>query len=240
MIETHHIIVLNSLKYSEDKLIVNALSHEAGRVTLLVRIAHSQRAAVRHTLFQPLSILEVQWEASPRATMFRPKAARPAVPLYSLQSDPTKTAIVMFLAEFLNHVSRENMEGGLLFDYISYALQWLDVAERGYANFHLVFLLRISRFLGIAPNIEFPAPYFDLREAEYTHTLPAHEYYIGGKEAEAIPTLLRMDFRTMHLFRLSGRERSRILEAVITYYRIHLPGIPEMKSLTILRDMFSK
>lgn len=242
MVETHQIIVLSTLKYSEDKLIVNALSRSAARVTLLVRMAHSQRAAVRHTIFQPLSVLEVQWEASAKATMFKPKAARAAVPLMSMQSDPVKATVAMFLAEFLSHVTRTEFDGGLLYDYIVYALQWFDAAEKDYANFHLVFLMRLSRFLGIDPNLnadDTPLLYFDLQDGTFSAVRPAHAYYIEGADAAALPTLWRMNFGTMQLFRLSGAQRSRILQAIVTYYRLHLPGIPELKSLDVLRAVFT-
>lgn len=251
MIETHQIIVLNTLKYAEDKLIVNALSRSAGRVSLLVRVSHGGRRGgdVRHTLFQPMSMLEVQWEATPRTTLFKPKAARASVPLLSLQCDPLKATIAMFLAEFLGYVTRSNFDGGLLFDYIAYALRWLDTADRDYANFHIVFLLRLARFFGIAPDSQ-PSrhgngntaalPYFDLQEGEYRSTQPSHSYYIYAREAAIIPTLMRLNFATMHRFKASGAERSRILALIVTFYRLQLPDIPEPKSLEVLQTVFQK
>lgn len=246
MIETHQIIVLGTLKYGDDKLIVNALSRTAGRVTLVVHVTHNQRAAVRHTLFQPLAVLETTWEANPRATMMKPKSARPAMQLLSMQGDPIKATVALFLAEFLNHATRTNFDGGLLYDYITYALAWFDAAERNFANFHLVFLMRLTRFLGIDPNLEGGKtrttdrglPYFDLQDGQFAGTVPDHKYYIGGREAEVLPLLLRMNFGTMQLFRLNGTQRSRILDMIVTYYRLHLPGIPELKSLEVLRAVF--
>lgn len=245
MIETHQIIVLSTLKYAEDKLIVNALSRTAGRVTLMVRVSHTQRAAVRHTLFQPLAVLETSWEANPRATMMKPKTARPTQQMLSMQGDPVKATVALFLAEFLSHATRANFDGGLLFDYIVYALAWFDAAERDFANFHLVFLMRLTRFLGIDPNLEgaerergTTLPYFDLQDGHYAAVAPDHKYYIGGQEAQVLPLLLRMNFGTMQLFRLNGTQRSRILDTILTYYRLHLPGIPELKSLEVLRAVF--
>lgn len=243
MIETHQIIVLNTVKYSEDKIIVNALSRDSGRVSLLVRVVHSQKSAVRHTLFQPLSILEVEWEASPRTTLFKPKSARPAIQTLSILCDPAKSAIAMFLSEFLGHVTRNEFDGGMVFEYIVYALQWLDVSESDYANFHIVFLLKLARFVGIDPNTDLPSEpshmlYFNLQEGEYCATRPDHTYYINAREADILRTLLRLNFGTMHLFKMSGAERSRILSLIVTYYRLHLPGIPELKSLEVLRTMF--
>lgn len=249
MIDTHRIIVLSTLKYSEDKLIVNALSRSAGRVTLIVKMTHSQKAAVRYTLFQPLAILEVQWEANPRTTMFKPKAARPAVQTLDLLGNPVKATVAMFLAEFLVHAIPGDFEGGLLFDYIAFAIEWFDTAEKDYANFHLVFLLRLTRFIGINPNVGNdstrrhdahyePGRFFNLQDGEYAPTRPDHIYYIEGADAAVIPTLMRFNFATMHLLRLNGAQRSRILAAIVTYYRLHLPGIPELKSLEVLREVF--
>lgn len=240
MIENHQILVLSSLKFSEDKLIVNALSRSAGRVTLMVNISHSQRASVHFTLFQPLALLDVSWEVTPRTKMFKPKTARPSVQLHSLQSDPVKSTIVMFLAEFLLNATRIESDGGLLFDYISAAIQWLDEAEKDFANFHIVFLLRLSQFLGIQPNLEDDSdePYFDLQGAEYVSRRPDHTYYISGEDLKALRQLVRMNFGTMHLFQLSGNQRNRILHFILTYYRLHLPNFPELKSLAILQAIF--
>jgi DNA repair protein RecO (recombination protein O) len=43
----------------------------------------------------------------------------------------------------------------------------------------------------------------------------------------------------MHLFRLSRSERNRILELLLTYYRLHLPAFPELRSLSVLRELFN-
>ncbi|MCR5843395.1 MAG: DNA repair protein RecO C-terminal domain-containing protein, partial [Oscillospiraceae bacterium] len=40
-----------------------------------------------------------------------------------------------------------------LFDYIQDSMQWLDMAEKGFANFHITFLIHMSRFLGFYPNL---------------------------------------------------------------------------------------
>lgn len=54
-----------------------------------------------------------------------------------------------------------------------------------------------------------------------------------------LPVLFRMNYPTMHLFRLSRRERQRILHVLNEYYRLHVPGFPELKSLEILQELFS-
>jgi len=51
--------------------------------------------------------------------------------------------------------------------------------------------------------------------------------------------LMRMDFPTMHLFRLSRAQRNRILELLLLYYRLHLPDFPELQSVGVLHDLYS-
>ena len=50
--------------------------------------------------------------------------------------------------------------------------------------------------------------------------------------------MMRMDYPTMHLFRLSHLERDRLLDVAVIYYRLHLPNFPELKSLPVLQQLF--
>lgn len=128
----------------------------------------------------------------------------------------------------------------LLFDYVVSSIQWLDGQSARYANFHLVFLMRLSRFLGFYPNLEHYSEgcYFDLRESVFTPQPPVHSDFLYPHEARRMRLMMRMDFPTMHLFSLSRQDRSRLLEVAMAYYRLHLPDFPEMKSIAVLRDLF--
>lgn len=240
MIIDDEILIFHALRYSDDQLIVEGLARNYGRVSFVVRISHAPRAKVRHVIFQPMAVLEVQWEEKPRAKLMRPIAARVSQPWSSLHTSPIKAAITLFLAEFLLQVCRHEQSGELFFDYLLHSLTWLDTAEEGFANFHLLFLMRLVQFLGIAPNTsDTGLPFFDLMAAEFVSRAPAHAYYIYGDEARAFEQLLRMNFSTMHLFQLTRTQRNRILELILTYYRLHIPSLPELKSWEVLREIFT-
>ena len=91
-------LVLRTVKYNDEAFIAHLFTELEGRVAMLVRINRSKRAAVRHTLFQPLAVLEVEWENRPNASLQRPKQAVTALPLLSLPYDPHKSAMTLFLA----------------------------------------------------------------------------------------------------------------------------------------------
>ena len=127
-----------------------------------------------------------------------------------------------------------------LFDYVVNSIQWLDGQEDRFANFHLVFLMRLSRFLGFYPNLEDYAPgdYFDLRESVFCSLPPLHRDFLQPEDAEKVQLMMRMDYPTMHLFRMSHQERNRFLDVALTYYRLHLTDFPELKSVAVLQELY--
>lgn len=50
---------------------------------------------------------------------------------------------------------------------------------------------------------------------------------------------MRMDYPTMHLFHMSHTDRNRLLEVALVYYRLHLPDFPDLRSLSVLQELYS-
>lgn len=137
-------------------------------------------------------------------------------------------------------MTRSEQRNAPLFLYIVESLSWLDVAPDGYANFHLVFMLRLSRFVGFYPNLDdfVPGCLFDLREARFVRTVPLHPDFLRSDEAARLHDLFRMNYETMHLFRMSRQDRNRVTELALRYYRLHVPDMPELKCLDVLKTLF--
>ena len=241
MYQKSRCIVLHSFKYNDDSLIVHTLTESEGYVTFMVKISHARRAAVKYTLFQPLSLLEMEWEQRRPDSICKPKSAQVSIPLVSIPFDPYKSAIAMFLAEFLGYALRAEPASSNLFEYLYRSVEWLDTCEQGTANFHLVFLLRLTRFLGFFPDISEAKPgcYFDLENCVFTVNRPLSSQFLQPDDAARLPVLLRMRYENMRFFKFSGVERNRFLSVINDYYRLHIPNFLELKSLPVLRDLFS-
>ena len=241
MLQTTRGIVLRTIKYKDALMIADVYTETSGRASFLVRVPRSRKSAVKPMLFQPLALVELEADFRPSATIHKVKEAKSAWPFASLPYEPRKAAIALFLAEFLCRAVREEAENRPLFAYLWHSIVWLDECREGFANFHLVFLMRLSRFLGLYPNLEDyrEGDYFDLQAACFTPLRPqTHASYIGPEEASRLLKLMRMNYDTMHLFALSRHERSRCLDVMNEYYRLHLPGFPELKSLGVLKELF--
>ena len=234
-------IVLRALRYGESKMVVDTFTRECGRLSFMVSVPQKARSRVKKQYFQPLAQLDMECEVRPSRELQRIREVGMACAYASLPFDSCKLSIAMFVAEFLCHALRGEQHGGPLFDYVADSLQWLDGAAEGYANFHLAFLMRLTRFLGFYPNLGGYAPgdFFDLRSGGFCHSQPLHADCLGQADAALVGLMMRMDYATMHLFRLSRGERNRMVEVIIRYYRIHLPGFPEPRSLAVLRELFA-
>ncbi len=234
-------IVLHSIKYGETRLIVDVFSRESGRISLITSMPKTQKGRLKKQYFQPMTLLEITYDQRQRVQLQQLKDARLLFPWTTIPFSPEKLALSLFVAEFLYHALRSEQQSVSLFHYVIDSLQWLDMAERGYANFHLTFLMRMSRFLGFFPNLEnyTPGCVFDLRAGTFINNIPLHHDYLQPEESGLIHLLMRMDYPTMHVYRFSHHERNRIVEVLLHYYRLHIPQFPELKSLQVLRDLWA-
>ena len=233
-------IVLHSLKYGETRLIVDMFTRSQGRQSFIVSIPKSVKGKIKKHLFQPLTLLEIEYDLRPKLQLQKLSDVRLASPFSSIPFDPNKLSISLFIAEFLYYALRSEQRNEPLFDYIVNSIQWLDAQTNRFANFHLVFLMRLSRFLGFYPNLDHyqAGDYFDLRESVFLPVPPVHRDFLHPQEAEKIQLMMRMDFPTMHLFRMSHQERNRLLEVSLIYYRLHIPDFPELKSVSVLQELY--
>lgn len=234
-------IVLRTVRYGDCGLVVDMLTPAMGRVTFFCHVAKGRRGSMKRQMFQPLSILDVEFDMRQRLQMQRLKSADVAVPFTTIPFDVSKSAIAIFVAEFLSYATRGWQEDTALFAYVADSLLWLDGARQGYANFHIVFMLRMSRFLGFYPYLDSYSEgfWFDLRDGVFTPMRPRHDDFVVPDEARRIITLMRLRFSTMHLFAMSRDERNRCTEQILAYYRLHIPSFPELKSLPVLKELFA-
>lgn len=234
-------IVLHTIKYNDTSNIVDIYTQYAGRASFIVSVPRSRKAAVKSVLFQPLAMVEFEADFRPNTSLYKIKEAKSFYPFSSIPYNPFKSAMALFLAEFLYRAVREETENHPLFAYLHHSIVWLDTCGSGYANFHLVFLMRLSRFLGLYPNLEdyHAGDYFDLLNACFTSLRPQiHSSYVNPDEAGHLSQLMRMNYETMHLFGMNRVERVRCLNIINDYYRLHLPDFPVLKSLAVLQELF--
>ena len=235
-------IVLRTVKYGDNSVIADIYTRSYGCLPFMVRMPSEKRKSATQVLLQPLTQLAFDADIRPKARLHYFKDARIAVPYTDLLLNTYKVTIALFLAEFLSHAIRREGKNEPLYEFIRTALEWLDTCEGNFANFHLVFLLRLSLFIGFYPNLaDFRKGLnFDLLNGCFSAaTVPAEGRVLAASEARFVVPLMDMNFDTMRHFRFTHEQRGRILEVLLEYYRLHIPDFPELHSLEVLKAVFA-
>ena len=222
-------------------MIVDMFTRAHGRMSFLVPMPKSAKSKIRKQLFQPLSLLSLEYDYRPKVQLQKLREASMQHPYSSLPFDIDKLTVGMFLAEFLYHSLYGEQANEPMFASIADSPMLFDCAPSPVSNFHLVFMMRLTRFLGFYPNIDDYSQgcVFDLRSGDFSTSVPAHRDYLAPGESSLMSLMLRMNYPTMHLFRMSREQRNRLLDVIVSYYRLHIPSFPELKSLEVLRNLYN-
>lgn len=233
-------IALKMTRYSDSQNILTAYSRELGRVAFAVAAGSGKGAVRLRAMTMPLSIVECETEVRPGRELLTLRQGRPLEVMHDVHSNPVKQMLSMFLAEVLSHVIRESGPDSTLYDFISMAVKYLDGVPVGKCgNFHICFLLHLSRILGIEPDVSTysAGSIFDMRDGIWRKSLPLHADMLMEEEAEVALRLQRMAFGNMAAFRFTRSQRARALDMVLKYYSLHLTPLGGLRSLEILRSM---
>ena len=233
-------IVLHAIKYGESQLIIDMFAREQGRVSFICHLPKTSHGKIKKPYFQPLTVLDVVYDYRVSQQLQRFKDLRISYSFTSIPFEPVKLSVALFIAEFLTYATRAEQKNEALYAYVENSLKWLDSVSEGYANFHLVFMMRMSRFIGFFPNLSGyeSGAWFDLRNGTFTRVHPIHPDYLAPAEAARIGLIMRMTYENMRHFRMSRDERNRCAELMLYYYRLHVPNFPELRSLEVLKTLF--
>jgi DNA repair protein RecO (recombination protein O) len=230
-------IVLTSLKYGESDLIVKCFTEEGVKSYLLKRILRTKSKKINVAYFQPLTQLKLTANHNTKGKLNSIREARIYHLYQSISYNVFKQSIVLFLAEILSHSLFEEERNPELYEYIETALIWLDIHERT-ANFHLLFLLNLTRYLGFYPETEnLNYPCFDLKEGIFTNNKPLNSS-IYGEKLILFKSLIGINFDVIGQLGLNSRSRNIMLDILLDYYELHLPAFKKPKSLNVLKEVF--
>ena len=236
-----HIIALRTVKYNDRHSILSAYSREAGRVSFLLPAGNGREASRRRAITMPLTPIECVASVRPDRDIHTMRDPRPLIAVHTIHTDPARSAVALFLCEILQVVLRENQPDEALFAFLSDAVERLNDPALNPANFHLCFLYRLGRFIGIEPDTDSWAPgrVFDMVEGIFRASPPMHTHYLNTSEAEVVARMARMTWHNMPLYRFSRNERNEILDVILRYYTIHYTSMTSLRSLDVLRTLFS-
>jgi len=232
-------IVLHSIKHTDSSTIITVYTQQFGRISYMVHGVNKKKSIVRAAFLQPLSIVEMDVFHSPGREIQRIKDIRMEHPFSGIPFNPVKNSLALFLSEVLFRTLRQTEPDENLFLFLENSIQQLDCCEEGIANFHLIFLLRLTRYLGFEPNqVEATGKYFDLMNGVFRNEKPLHIHFLQPEITTAFSQALQADFTSMHKLIYTRENRVLLLKGIIDYYRLHIPVFQKLHSLDVLQSLF--
>jgi len=237
MLQKTNAIVISSIKYSDTSLIVHCYTEEYGLKSYLLKgILSRKKGPLRKAAFLPLTQLQLVAYHNAKGNLNSIKEAHVIQHYKSIHTNIFKQSIVLFLSEVLSSSLREEEANKTLYKFLETAFIWLDTHD-SIANFHLLFLVQLTKYIGFYPELQEHKKYFDLVEGKFTNTVSSN-YYIQEPEITYLKTLLGTNFDALSTLVFNAAQRQQILELLIKYINLHLHTFRIPKSLAILHDLF--
>ncbi len=238
MIVTTRAIVLNSIKYGDNNLIVKCYTKKEGTKSYLLRgILSSKKGKLKTAYFQPLTQLKLTANHNKKGALNSIKEVEIINHYKTIFTNITKQSIAFFLSEILVFSIQEEEENIDLYEYIETALIWLDSHQKT-TNFHLLFLLNLTKYLGFYPETkQAKYDYFDLLEGQFLQHPPKFNF-ISGTDLNEFKKILGINFEALDKIEFNAKSRQQVLTILIQYFELHLSGFRKPKSLDVLKTIF--
>ncbi|WP_421938262.1 DNA repair protein RecO [Pedobacter sp.] len=234
-------IVLKTTNYSESSVVVQVFTDKFGMQSYMINGVKKPKAKIKMNMLQSLHLLDMVVYHKANTSIQRVSELRPSPVFKSIPYDVIKSSIVIFLNEVLYKSIRQQSADDGLFDFIFNAIAWFDENNAIDPNFHLSFLLKLSRFLGFSPNSNRRSDqiYFDLQEGEFASRTPIHAHYLQLEDALCFIALLNTPLEKISEIKLSNSQRRFLLDKILVFYNLHTASFGEVQSHKILETLLA-
>lgn len=234
-------IVLHFIKYGESSVIATIYTRDYGRQSYLVNAARSKKSQNKASLLQPLFLVDMIAYQKQSRELHRIKELRSHQVYQNIPFEITKSSLSIFIAEVLYKSINEQESYPEMYDFIKNSLLWFDLMEKGSGNFHIWFLFRLTEYLGFLPDtsrVGFEG-WFDIKKGAVVHFQPSHPFYANKEATENLIQLSALKINEISGFEISRKMRDTLISVLIDYYQLHFDNLGEIKSLNVLREVFS-
>jgi DNA repair protein RecO (recombination protein O) len=214
-------IVFRFTKFQETSIIVSIFTDRFGLQSYIVNGVRSKSAKNKIALYQPLTLLNLVVYHREHANIERIREVSCLHPYHTLTSDIRKSTQAMFIAEILNKTVKEESHAGEVFDFLVDSLIALDSLPGRSENFHLLFLVKLSRFLGFGI---------------YNTGDLLGGVNVGKDIDSPLQEILRAGYDTP--LNITNMQRQGLLDLLLRFYARHIEQLGEIKSVQVLREIF--
>lgn len=225
-------IVLGYVRYSETSIVVRIYTDIFGTQSYIVNGVRTAKAKTNKiALYQSLTVLDlVVYQSEKTHSLQRVSEARCLVAWVHIPTNFVKTTIALFLAEVLDLVLQQEAPNPELFDFLVNSLRIFDLQTQEIENFHLRFLLKLTRFLGFAPSSA-----EDIYNLIYKTEFQSWRTIIPTEEQIILTNLIHSQY-TDELV-INNATRRHLLDQILLFYENNLQNWRKLRSIEVLRSL---
>ncbi len=227
MKQTDQGIFLHRTAFSDSSLIVTYYTADKG----LRKFVFKGGKKKAHQLF-PLAPTELTFYGRPESDLLQLTSTE-ALFATDFQFDPVRSTIAFFIAETIRKCVHEFDADGTMFSFLREKIALLNQVE-DLAHFPLFFLIDFTEILGIQPLVQVNGTLFDLDEGNIANHIPAGHRSVGGAPVNCIVKRIQGESSF-----LAKSVRDEALNAMMDYYKIHVPGLREFDTYPIVQEILS-
>ena len=231
--------VVKSIKNGETSMIVSCYLDDIGFKSFIVKgVYGTKKPKLSKAHFFPLNFISINYNLSRTDRLSYIKEVKPVVIFNSIHTSIEKSTVIIFLSEILNSVFREEGDKNQnLFNFLDKSISWYDTQENC-NNFHIKFLIELTRHIGFYPNIRNQEDKFFNLESGSSSTLKPITKFIEFDDYKLFKQLLGMKFEDLNYMAISKDSRLRLLNYIIDYYSLHLQMFKFPKSIDVFSEIF--
>jgi DNA repair protein RecO (recombination protein O) len=233
-------IVLHTVRFGESSLIITLYTDTSGRQSYLINAVRKVKAVSKAGLFQPLFMLDLEVYEKKTREIQHVKEVKIAHPYQTIPFDIQKSTQAIFLSEILYKTLREEEDNPLLFSFLENMLISFDLLEEGKSLYHILFLARLTEYLGIMPelNPDETNVWFDMKKGVLLNAEPSHPYFMNPETTRFLAKFLIAETDDLFRIKISKQQKDLLLAQLVDYYHVHFENLGSIKSLIVLKEVF--
>ncbi|MEY3405342.1 MAG: repair protein RecO [Bacteroidota bacterium] len=213
-------IVFRFTKYGDSSVIATLFTEHAGVQSYILKGIRKSKSGSGMALYQPLTLLDLVVYHKDGATMHHIREAKCRHIYKNIPGNVLRETLAFFITEVMNKSIREQTHPEELFQFLEHSLILLDSSDEPLHDFHLRFMIGLSRFLG-----------FGAQQSQEV---------VGGR---ILPNEVQENLQKLldgKKTNMSYLHRKEILELLTGFYRDHIENFGTLKSVEVLQEILTQ
>lgn len=222
-------IVLNHIKYKESSIIVRVYTEKFGLQSYIINSVRSAKAKHKIALFQSLTLVDLMVYHKENRDLHKISEVKCDIPFQEIPFKFEKTSIALVLSEIISKCVH-SYEDEKLFYFLKNSICTFDLLENNKENFLIIFLYKMSNFLGFSPmSLE------EINE-QVSHHFQQKNIFLSQENKWFFDKI--KDANCYQEKIESNLEQRRfLLNILLKYYQVHIEYFGELKTLPILQEI---